>query len=59
MLLASCSKMNEYVYDDTGYAMNWSAAANRYQLYFAERFLNVKKGYFNCRNDGNGTGFQY
>lgn len=58
MLLASCSKIeDEYVYD-TGYAIDWSAAADSASSTLPERFWN-EEGYFNYENDGNGTGFQY
>lgn len=39
MLLASCSKIeDEYVYD-TGYAIDWSAAADSASSTLPERFL--------------------
>ena len=40
MLLASCSKIeDEYVYD-TGYAIDWSAAADSASSTLPERFWN-------------------
>lgn len=46
MLLASCSKIeDEYVYD-TGYAIDWSAAADSASSTLPERFWN-EEGYFN------------
>lgn len=51
MLLASCSKIeDEYVYD-TGYAIDWSAAADSASSTLPERFWN-EEGYFNYENDG-------
>ena len=45
MLLASCSKIeDEYVYD-TGYAIDWSAAADSASSTLPERFWN-EEGYF-------------
>lgn len=55
---ASCSKIeDEYVYD-TGYVIDWSAAADSASSTLPDRFWN-EEGYFNYQNDGNGTGFQY
>lgn len=46
MLFASCSKIeDEYVYD-TGYAIDWSAAADSASSTLPDRFWN-EEGYFN------------
>ena len=58
MLFASCSKIeDEYVYD-TGYAIDWSAAADSASSTLPDRFW-IEEGYFNNQIDGNDTGFQY